>query len=240
MLKFDATRRVFRRIATRDALWFLAIPILFSIPRAVAIAFIAVINALWGVQMSLHPPPTERKSFYIAGFVTSGLLLVSLTILQDREQSSAQQKVESYVAGGKYPEIVVQLYDGPNDGMKKSFTLSPPNPGVTVVQLQNTNAFPIYDLSIDLYNPIKTSGQYFKYSTNFLNPKSIFSTFLSIPLTNWNHFYFRVSTRAGITDHRFTYAIIGNQWEYSNTVVDLMSQKTVAKEVSPGWGKKGR
>ena len=69
-------------------------------------------------------------------------------------------EIEQYTKGGIFPQIQVELYFGPTNGMQKTMITIPPNPGFVAVFIENTNDFPIYDLHITMMGDYDEKGQF--------------------------------------------------------------------------------
>jgi hypothetical protein len=56
--------------------------------------------------------------------------------------------LEQYAKGAPYPDISVELYYGPTQGMTRTMVVQPLNPGIVSVLIENTNNVPVYDLIV--------------------------------------------------------------------------------------------
>lgn len=154
-------------------------------------------------------------------------------------------EIEQYTKGGAFPQIQVELYFGPTNGMHKTMITIPPNPGFVAVLIENTNDFPIYDLTISMMGDYDKKGQFSQTMQAFnsdikpfpvLLPNRPFCIILPAnPNTNRVDYTFYTQTRSGQSHQRFRYLVVNNRWEYAHNVVDTQSSNVITEEVSANF-----
>lgn len=157
-------------------------------------------------------------------------------------------EIENYTKGGAYPQISVELYFGPREGMEHTFVTDPPNPGFILVSVENTNDFPIYDLQVAMLDLTKDANL---ETAKRFNDGQVFGSMKTIPTFHPNQvltqmlpantrcrelaFDFATTTRSGSASQSFRFQIVSNRWEYVRRVFDNKLSKTVSSEISSNY-----
>jgi hypothetical protein len=154
-------------------------------------------------------------------------------------------EIEHYTKGGPYPQIEVELYFGPTNGMHKTIITSPPNPGFAMVLVENTNEFPIFDLSITMQDKSVQNGptsqtmrifnDTFKPMPNLLPNRPFYLLLPADPTSDHVDYTFYTQTRSGQFQQRFRFLVVGNRWEYARKIMDTKTNKVIATEVSANF-----
>jgi hypothetical protein len=157
-------------------------------------------------------------------------------------------EIERYTKGGAYPQISVEPYFGPSEGLARTLSTTPEKPGFLAVLIENTNDFPIFDLEIymldltpqdrdprtmETFNDQTTAKV---RSMQILHPNKIMTVLLPAnPNCRKLAFDFNSKTRAADTSHKFRFAIISNRWESARTISDVKTGKIIASDTSPNF-----
>jgi hypothetical protein len=198
-----------------------------------------------GVEMTNNQPQTERdrtkwrKRFCLLstlGFltvITQGIFNYrkqAEDAQKEKEAGETSRKLMDYTTGGAYPKLSVELYFGPTNGMPHTLTTNPVNPGFGAYFVENTNDFPIYDFQISMTHP---TNSYLKLP--IIGKQRVPIVMFGIPNTNDGRISFRVDTRAKVTLHNFNFRVVNGQWEHSNNIVEIGTDKIITNSVSNGF-----
>jgi len=158
------------------------------------------------------------------------------------------QTIENYTAGGLAPDILVELYVGPNHSTPPKMSLTPKFPGIVVVWVENKGDYPIYDLDIFMSH-FKQDGGLSKTAEAFNQPLKKFEILKAGQTVSFQlpadiayrkenpvvSFDFFTSSKRGATKHLSRFYLSSNQWAYARRSIDLGTTNVLASEVSTNY-----
>ncbi len=186
----------------------------------------------------------------LAGTSTAIIVLVD-QLYASKVNAEGRQRLETiehFTTGGLAPDIMVELYIGPNHPTPPRMTLNPEFPGLVVVWVDNNLDYPIYDLSVFMIHHTP-QGRWSKTSETFNQPPKEFnllragerrSFILPADLTYTPDrpligFEFLTHTKRGATRQSSRFYLVSNRWEHARQSIDLTTTNVLLNEVSPNY-----
>jgi hypothetical protein len=145
------------------------------------------------------------------------------------------RKQPDFLRGAKYPEISVELYWGPTNGMHRTLMQKEANAGICVLRYENTEVAPVYDFAMTVLEPDQLVGRIPAIGSTNLGRYATYLTSYDLKPTNQVRFRFIAYSRSAVTAHNFNYIATAEMWVHSNNIVDMDSDKVLTQDVSPGF-----
>lgn len=240
----------------------LTLKILVAIAGPISLILSLIMNHWWKDKR------TKRYRYLRNGFMVFAVLACVLTAVNQVVGEMRQREVaemersqrlafENETLGGASPDLWVLLYDdgklvcpqtnmipADKDGMQLSALIGvrgESNEPTICVLVNNSNAFPIYDISITLQSETPNQDNSHSFSHAFKRPEKIpvlypnTSSMILCPVPRGlmsKVVTFNVQTKRANSLHEIGIALISNKWEYVSTTTDFTHHKLLGFQIS--------